>query len=422
MAKGDEPADSQDASRREFFRTFSRQTVQSAGAMVGAASEIRRTSMAAAREIFDPTMDAIAPARAQLDAPPVEPVATAEWTFRSPYRFTGDGLVILDQRDLPGRVTTLSVREPAEVASAMRGGAITAGPVLAEVGAYAMVLAAQTAADRPVASRQQIMGAASGTLRGARRDVQALTSAVARMEARHDELVAKGADPSDISHALHAEADAITTEATIAHSAIGRRAAELFASPKGIPIQLLMHGDTGPLSCGTIGMGTAMIQALTEAGHAVHAWVTEAAPTGEGGRITSLQLARNDVAHTVIPDSAVGWLFSSRTIDAVLLRGDRVCTNGDTGALIGSLVVAQLAHTAGVPVYVLADVTSIDSEAADGDDIRARLGSSAEILAEKRATEGSNRPAVSGVRLNPTADVVPAELISVLVTARPRAD
>ena len=67
---------------------------------------------------------------------PVTPVAepdAPDWTYRSAYRFTGDAIVLLDQRELPGRVATLSVAEPTEVASAIRAGVISSGPVLGEV-------------------------------------------------------------------------------------------------------------------------------------------------------------------------------------------------------------------------------------------------------------------------------------------------
>lgn len=396
MARGDRPADAQDASRREFFRTFSRQTVQSAGSLMGAAAELRRTSLAAAREILD-VGSGDPPAALETN---VVGGATADWSFRSPYHFTGQDIVILDQRELPGRVTTVSVREPSEVASAIRLGAVNGGPVLAEVAAYAMVLAAASSLDRPPAGRQQLMGAAAGALRGARRDVRALGWAVDRLEARYGQQADRAAETHDLVDALRAEADDIAVAAAAAHAAIGRLGAQAVgASTTDGALNVLMHGDMGPLSCGLIGMGTALLQALADAGRDVQVWLTEAAPGLEGGRIASLQLTHNDVPHTVIPDTAVAWLLVNRHIDAVLLRGDRVCVNGDTGALIGSLSVAQLAAAAGVPVHVLAPLASFDPAAADGGAISVPLNT-----------------ARRGGRLNPASDVVPAGLITSLVT------
>ncbi len=415
--------DEYDASRREFFRTFSRQTVNNAGAVFGVASELRRTSISAAREILGSgTADVIVNSPATPVAEPDAP----DWTYRSAYRFTGDAIVLLDQRELPGRVATLSVGEPTDVASAIRAGVISSGPVLGEIGAYAMVLAAARAAGRPAESRPQIMRAASGTLRAARREIQSLASALERMDARHDELVDLGADADEIVAELRVHADDLSTAAMTTNATIGRLGAQLIAGSNpgddGAPLQLLMHGDGGPLSCGMIGIGTALLQSLVEQGRAVHVWVTDAAPSGEGGRISSLQLAQADVPHTVIPDAAVAWVLASRRLDAVLLRGDRVCANGDTGALVGSLNVAQLAGQAGVPVDVLAPLSAVDAAAADGQQIKVQLASAAEVLAARRLGEGSDRtddrgrPTPFGVRLNPTTDVVPAASITAIVT------
>ena len=419
MSSRDRP-ETQDATRREFFRAFGRQTVREAGELVGAASELRRNSMAAARELLDlgpePTFGAQggvdydeAQASAATDSAPAS-------TFRSPYRFTGEDIVLLDQRELPGRVTTFALREPSEIAAAIRSGAINSGSVLAEVAAYAMVLACGSAIGRNAASLQQRMRAAAGTLRAARREVRALGWAVDRMEAKFDRLADTGADAPVIRDTLLEEAHAIVSAATAAHAQIGRQGAEAIDVPVDRPVNLLMHGDMGPLSCGTVGTGTSLIQALHDAGHSVHAWLTEATPTGEGSRISALQLTQLDVPHTVIPDTAVGWLFGHRTIDAVLLRGDRVCANGDAGSPIGSLAVAWLARKATVPVHMLAPLSSLDAEASDGAAIGVELRSAAEALAADRLAGNAPRPTLFGVRLNPTVDVVPAELISRYLT------
>ena len=414
MGSPDRPDGAHDATRREFFRTFGRQTVQQAGAVVGAAAELRRSSMVAARELLD--MPA-APGRfAEAPAPPVAE-GNAEWTFRSAYRFTGDTIVIVDQRELSGGVTTVGLREPSEVAAAVRSGAVNSGPVLAEIGAYAMVLAAQAAVGRTESGHQQLVRAAAGTLRAARREVRAMAWAIDRMEARHDVLADGGAEATAVAEALRAEADEIASEATAAHAAIGRLGAqEITPRPDG-PLNLLMHGDMGPLSCGMVGMGTALLQALAARGSAVHVWLTEAAPSGEGARIAALQLAQLDIAHTIVPDSAAGWLFDHRRLDGVLLRGDRICVNGDCGVLIGGLAVARLAAASGVPVHVLASATSFDPEAEDGAAIRVDHHSAAETLAGAPPVAGDRaRPALFGVRLSPASDVVPAGLVTSIVT------
>ena len=380
MPRTDRPADQHDASRREFFRTFSRQTVRNAGVVVGAATELRRSSLDAARQMlgteYSPT-----------EATP----ATPEWSYRSAYRFLGDSIALLDQRELPSRVATIAVRDASEVASAIRAGVVNGGPVTGQVAAYAMVLAARTAADRTEAGRQHHVRAAVGTLRAARPELRVIGAAIDALEGRYDAELEAGTAPTDVAQALEAEADRIAGESTLAHASIGRLAAEYLASTNGDEaVQLLFHGDLGPLSCGMVGSGTSLLRALLDTGRSVQAWLTEAAPGREGARIAALQLAQHDVPHTVIPDSALAWLFVNRRIDAAILRGDRLAANGDTGTIVGGLAVAQLAAHAAVPLLVLAPSAAHDPSGATGGHF--------------------------GDRLRPTTDVVPAALIARMVT------
>jgi methylthioribose-1-phosphate isomerase len=425
MARREDTEGASDPTRRQFFRTFGQQTVRNAGAVMGAAAELRRAGGVAARELLDTggpvTVDAVGPIVADEPQTP----------FRSAYRLDDDSLLVLDQRDLPGRVTIIPCFEPTEVVSAIRSRAINGGPVLAEVAAYALSMTVARSVKSTGQSRDQAVRAAANTLRGARDDVHALRAAVDRMEGRYDALTADASpsEPTDLAGLMRSEADAIATEATLAHAALGRAGADVLAAriaddptrTPGAPINLLMHSDMGPLSCGMVGTGTRLLGSLVGLGHSVHVWVTEAAPSMEGARTAALQLTQADIPHTVIADSAVGWLLASRRLDGVLVRGDTVCGNGDTAALIGSLNVAWLAASVGAPVYVVAPQTAFDSEAADGRGLALDLRSPAELMAASAGSYGHSRPAVFGVRLNPTIDLVPIGLITAYLTdAGPR--
>ena len=132
--------------------------------------------------------------------------------------------------------------------------------------------------------------------------------------------------------------------------------------------------------------------------------------------MAALQLTQADIPHTIVADSAVGWLLTSRRIDIVLLRGDTVCANGDSCGLIGCLNVAQLAASGGVPVYVVAPQQSFDVDAVDGRGLAPDLRSPAEQMAASVGSDGHRRPAVFGVRLNPMTDIVPFDLITAYLT------
>lgn len=394
MARPDEP----DTSRRDFFRTFGRETVRQAGAVAGAAAELRRSSLAAAQVLMGPAATDSS-AMAQADTRVVDQTQP-DATFRSAYRFTGTQIVALDARQLPSRVATIALIQPSEIASAIRMGAINGGPVLAEVGAYGMVLAARAVVARPDVSRVQQMRAAANTLRAARPEIHALTWAVDSLEELFQDLTAKGRDPAEIADRVQSGVDPMATAAAVAHATIGRIGAGAIAGASAVgAVNLLMHGDASPLSCGMVGMGTALIQELRDAGRDVRVWVTDVAPSGEGGRVAAFSLRQLDVPFTVIPDSAVGWLMDQRQVSGLLLRGDRVAANGDCGVLIGGLSAALVAAAASVPVYVLAPRSAFDQNAADGAALRAGTAF-----------------APGATRINPLSDVVPHDLVARLIS------
>jgi methylthioribose-1-phosphate isomerase len=370
--------DDQDTTRRDFFRTFGRETVRQAGAVAGAAAELRRSSLAAARVLFDPEAEKTDQPAEPIDAIDAIDPTRPDANFRSAYRFTGSEIVALDARQLPDRVATVALTQPSEVASAIRTGVINGGPVLAEVGAYAMALAARAGVGRPDSGRVQQMRAAANTLRFARPEIHALAWSIARLEDLYAVLAGQ-ADPTETADRMQSEADSIASANTRANAEIGRIGAGAILATSDGPLNLLVHGDMGPLSCGMVGMGMALIQAIRDHGRDLHVWVTAAAPGGEGGRVTAFSLRQLDVPYTVIPDAAVGWLFANRHVDALLLRGDRVAENGDCGVLIGGLSAAVVAATAQAPVYVLAPRSAYEP-APDGVDMRTAEAPTSDVV------------------------------------------
>jgi methylthioribose-1-phosphate isomerase len=393
-----------DPTRRQFFRTFGRQTAARAGTAIGAAESLRRAGSAAASEMLAYGLGDPQASAARLGQPVLTPLADERQVpagagFRSPYLIAGDELHILDQRGLPADQSVIACRDASEVAAAIRVGAINSGPVLGELAAYTLALAVTQARGRPRQSLQQAFGAAGNVLRAAAPGAHALASATERMEAAWTRLLSEDVDVDALAEHLRVEADAIARDAVTAHAALGRAGAKALPAPAGRPLNLLMHGDMGPLSCGLVGTGFAVIQALLAAGREVHAWVTEAAPAREGQRLSAPQLAQLDVPHTVLPDSAVAWLFDHYPIDAVLLRADRVAANGDTSSVVGSLNVARLAAVSAVPVHVCVPDSARDPLAASG----SQMAPAAPALG-------------SAGGLNAETDVVPAGLITSMFT------
>lgn len=368
--------------------------------MIGAAESLRRSSADAARELLSLGLGSPAANAARLADLTPEAEVFAGPAFHSPYRFDGDTLLILDQRELPGRSLMVACRDANAVASAIHLNAINRGPVLGPVVAYALAMTAASSAERPQDSRRRTFAAAANSLRAARPEVHTITWAVQRMARCYAMLEDAPTDGAEAAAALSDEADAITSEAAAAHARLGQLGAAALPVRAGRPLNLLLHADMGPLSCGLVGTGMAVVQALVATGREVHVWLTEARPSMEGSRLSALQMAQSDVPYTVVADSAVAWLLERGIVDAVLLRADRVSGRGDTSALIGSLGVARLAAAAGVPVHACAPESAIDSSTQNAADLAA----------------GLPVPVPAAGRLEPTVDIVPAAVIASFFT------
>ncbi len=88
---------------------------------------------------------------------------------------------------------------------------------------------------------------------------------------------------------------------------------------------------------------------------------------------------------------------------------DRIAANGDTANKIGTLGVAVLAGHFGVPFYVAAPVSTVDTACATG---------AAIPIEERDAAEVCSEP-IEGVEVfNPAFDVTPAALVTAIITER----
>ena len=97
-----------DPGRRAFFFQFGKQAASAVGQVAGLADVVGRTSSALAGELLGLDEPEASPGKSAFvrsgrSAEPVTSAAApaAEHTYRSAYRLTDEGLVILDQRRIP---------------------------------------------------------------------------------------------------------------------------------------------------------------------------------------------------------------------------------------------------------------------------------------------------------------------------------
>jgi methylthioribose-1-phosphate isomerase len=298
------------------------------------------------------------------------------------------------------------------VADAIRTLAVRGAPAIGLTAAFAVVLAAQTAAESGAEGddlRIRLSDAIK-ELAGTRPTAVNLFWALRHMQATLD------ANPdtpaSALTTILRTEAERLAREDARANRAMGAFGATLI--PDGANI--LTHCNAGALVSSEFGTALGVIRTAHEDGKRVHVWVDETRPLLQGARLTAWELQRLGIPSTLITDNMAAHLMARGRVDLVLTGADRIAANGDTANKIGTYGLAVLAFAHGLPLYIAAPTTTIDPQLPDG----------AHITIEERREEEvtgfrGQRVAPEGVRVaNPAFDVTPARLVTGLITERGR--
>lgn len=307
--------------------------------------------------------------------PRFEPVEWRDGTLR-----------ILDQTLLPAGVLYLEAGGYEDVADAIRRLAVRGAPLIGITAAYGLALAAR---------RGQSLPQAADHLAATRPTAVNLRWALDRTLA--------AADPE-------AEAIRIHEEQRQADRRMGEHGAALIEPGSTV----LTHCNTGCLATGGIGSALGVLKTAHAHGKKVRVLVDETRPLLQGSRLTAWELRQCGIPHEIIADAAAAGLIARGHVQAVLVGADRIAANGDTANKVGTYGLALAAHAHGVPFYVIAPVSTVDTYTPHGDDIVIEERSPDEVLsfAGTRAA-----PEASGAR-NPAFDVTPAHLITAIVTER----
>jgi methylthioribose-1-phosphate isomerase len=326
--------------------------------------------------------------------------------------WSDQGVVMLDQRRLPGDEIYLTLRTPEEVAAAIRDLVIRGAPAIGVAAAMGIALGFARAAAGDAAPEDRAPAALfarlADLLAATRPTAVNLSWAIERMRRAH-EAVRDRPLPA-IAEALRHEALRIRDEDVEANRRLGRWGAGLLPAEA----RVLTHCNAGALA--TAGYGTALgvIRAAVEAGKRVAVYAGETRPFLQGARLTAWELHRDGIPVTVLTDGMAGHLFQKRGIDLCLVGADRIARNGDVANKIGTYQVAVLARAHGVPFYVAAPTSTVDLSIPDG----------AGIPIEERGP--SEVAAIAGLRivpegvpvLHPAFDVTPHDLVSAIITER----
>jgi methylthioribose-1-phosphate isomerase len=319
----------------------------------------------------------------------------------------GLSLCIIDQTQLPRALVELSLTTLAEMVEAIQSLRVRGAPAIGVAGAIGLgVLAARAAQAETGTFAQELLHAAA-QLRAARPTAVNLAWAVDRVMQAAD---LQAGDATAIARAMQREAAAILDEDVQMCARIGAHGATLLRSG----MRILTHCNAGALATAGIGTALAPVYTMHARGADIRVFANETRPLLQGARLTAWELDRAGIPVTLLTDNMAASLMRAGEIDAVLVGADRIAANGDVANKIGTYGVAVLARHHGIPFYVLAPSSTIDSASGTGDAIPIEMRAPDEVRAF-----GGAATAPAGVSVyNPAFDVTPAALVAAIVTDR----
>ncbi len=323
-----------------------------------------------------------------------------------PIEWTPDGVVMIDQRKLPGELVRETYTDYQGVAGAIRDMVIRGAPAIGVAAAMGVALGVLRSKAQSVSELRAELPQICDTIAATRPTAVDLFWAIERMKRRFEE-VAAAATSQRVRAAMVAEAQRIHEEKRATDEAIGRFGAEFM--PQGGVV--MTQCNAGALATAGIGTALGVIRVAIEQGRKLRVLVPETRPYLQGARLTAWELHEDGIPLTLITDNMVGHFLKTAGVGAVVVGADRVAANGDTANKIGTYSMAVLARENGVPFYVAAPVSTFDLSIPSGEQIPIEERSAAEVTH------------IRGVRIapdveaaHPAFDVTPARLIAAIFT------
>jgi methylthioribose-1-phosphate isomerase len=332
-----------------------------------------------------------------------------EMYVAQPIEWTGQGVVILDQRRLPTEEILYTYTDYREVAKAIREMIIRGAPAIGVAAAMGAALGVLHSPAKSIEALRAEFAEICDALAKTRPTAADLFWALERMKGRFAELTSGNSDLGRIRQGMVKEAQQIHLEKKATDEAIGRFGAE-FMPREG---QVMTHCNAGALATGGIGTALGVIRVAFEQGKKLHVLVPETRPYLQGSRLTAWELHKGGIPLTLITDNMVGHFLKSGKVRAVVTGADRIAANGDTANKIGTYQIAVLARENNVPFYIAAPVSTFDLSIPDGEHIPIEERSAAEVTHFQGV-----RVAPDVHAAHPAFDVTPARHIAAIFTER----
>ncbi len=303
---------------------------------------------------------------------------------------------MIDQTRLPVELKVIACRTLSELKEAILHMRVRGAPALAVAGAFGVVFACRERCGDLEKAAYEIANLRP-TAVNLSYGVNRALSAAMRVYDRADDMFAEALN----------EAKRMIAEDIDVNKRIGERGAALIEDGETV----LTHCNAGRLAC--VGWGTALgiiRTAVFNHGKRVHVFACETRPLNQGSRLTAWELMHDNIAVTLITDSAAAKIMRDGLIDSVIVGADRVVKEGFFNK-IGTYMHAIVAKEHSIPFYVAAPTSSFDLKKSEKD-----------VEIEERGREeiifvGSEQIAPLNIDVrNPAFDFTPHQFVSAYIT------
>lgn len=335
-------------------------------------------------------------------------------------RLTPDrkGIDIIDQTCLPGKIERKCLYTREDIWEAIKKLRVRGAPAIGVTAAYGLACCANAVETEDVQVFMKDLADIKAYLATARPTAVNLFWALNRMMEKAEAVKEKSVP--EIKAELYREAVAIREEDVEISRRIGEIGYDIIRGLKkeDSPIGIMTHCNAGTLATAKYGTATAPMYMALEKGMdpgEMRVYCDETRPLLQGARLTALELSESGIPTTLQCDNMASAQMASGRIQVIFVGCDRVAANGDTANKIGTSGVAILAKYYGIPFYICAPSSTIDSAAASGRDIPIEMRNPDEVTEmwykERMAPEKVDV-------FNPAFDVTDHTLITGIITEK----
>src|SRR5260370_41903799 len=257
-----------------------------------------------------------------------------------PIEWTDRGVVILDQRRLPGEEVSYTYTDYREVPKAIREMVIRRAPAIGVAAAMGAALGLLHSSAKSIEALRAEFSEICEPLARTRPTAVDLFWELERMKRRFAELTGENSDLSRIKQKMVEEAQQVHLEKKATDEAMGRFGAE-FMPREG---QVMTQCNAGALATGGIGSALCALRLAFGQGKKITLLVPETRPYLQGARLTAWEMPQAGHPLTPLTDNNGGGFLQSGNVSAVVTGADRIAANGDTANKIGTYQMAVLAR------------------------------------------------------------------------------